>query len=264
MSVRYAFAGDRDVSVAVLDFLLMQGDAPLALLVPDPSRSTHGEQLVNRCSFLSANRIFYGSAFRDDEGLKTIAALELDFIICVHFPLIVPAAMLQVPRRGILNLHPAYLPYNRGWHTPTWAILEGTPIGATLHFMDEGIDTGDIVHQREVSVLPDDTANTLYQRVKAMELVVFQEAWPRLASLDYARTRQTEAGTFHRRRDLFRPEAQRIDVDSTSTAWELLTRLRGLTTNNVQEAAYFEMGGERFRVQVSIRRETASERNSIS
>ena len=75
--------------------------------------------------------------------------LSLDYIICVHFPYIVPREILSIPKYGVTNLHPAYLPYNLGWHTPSWAILENTPIGATLHYMDECVDTGDIIHQKK-------------------------------------------------------------------------------------------------------------------
>lgn len=260
LPVRYAFAGDRDIAVWILDFLLAQSAAPLALLVPDAQRASHAGQLIARCDFLPPERVLRGGEFRTAQGLALLSALDVDYIISIHFPYVYPAEVLQVAREGVLNLHPAYLPYNRGWHTPSWAILEETPIGATLHFMDEGIDTGDIIHQRTLEISPGDTADTLYPRLKAIELEVFREAWPRLATRTAPRTPQLRgAGTAHRRRELYAEAIQRIDLDANMAVGELLRRLRALTTNQVDEAAFYEVDGRRYRVQLRITEEPIAE-----
>ena len=75
-----------------------------------------------------------GREFRERTGIAFLGELELDLILCVHFPYLLPPEVLSIPSKGCLNLHPAYLPWNRGWHTPSWAILEDTPGGATLHW----------------------------------------------------------------------------------------------------------------------------------
>ena len=166
--MRFAFAGDRDIAVWTLEYLLDGGYRPEALMLRAASRASHGERLAELCGHLPGDRIFRGKRFRSEPALATLRDLDLDFIVGIHFPYIVPREVLEIPRHGVLNLHPAYLPYNRGWHTPSWAILEGTPIGATLHFMDEGIDTGQVVAQRRLDVLPGDTADSLYRRVKRL------------------------------------------------------------------------------------------------
>jgi methionyl-tRNA formyltransferase len=257
-SLRFAFAGDRDIAVRVLDHLLACGARPLALLVSDPGRASHAEELISRCAHLDPAMVFRGREFREAGCISALRELDLDLILAIHFPYLVPEEVLEIPRIGILNLHPAYLPYNRGWHTPSWAILEETPIGATLHFMDRGVDSGDIVHQQRLAVTPGDTANTLYTRLKDLEFEVFREAWPLLASGKHSRTAQPpDAGTSHRRADLFDPAVQRIDPDETVRAEELLRRLRALTTNRTDEAAYYEMNGTRYRIQVTIHEEPA-------
>lgn len=256
MTPRYAFAGDRDIAVRVLDFLLDRGRPPAALLVSGPERASHDAELVSRVPALPPSLVLRGDEFRTDAGQETLRSLELDYIIGIHFPYIVPPAVLRLPRLGVLNLHPAYLPYNRGWHTASWAILEGTPIGATLHFMDEGVDTGDIVHQRQLAVEPGDTADILYRRVKQLELEVFREAWPSLEIGAAPRVPQPAGeGRAHSRPDLLRPEVRRIDCAATVRAGDLLRRLRALTTSDPAEAAYFEEDGARYRVRVSIERE---------
>jgi methionyl-tRNA formyltransferase len=262
---RFAFAGDRDVAVEVLRFLLEQGHRPSALLLSGAERASHADALAAACPFLPPEAILRGTAFREPAGLALLRKLELDWILGIHFPYLVPAEVLAVPRQGVLNLHPALLPWNRGWHTPTWALLEGTPAGATLHFMDAGVDTGDVVLQRPLEPRPGDTADTLYGRIRALEVEVFREAWPTLVDGSFRRTPQPlDVGTAHRRRDLFSPEVQRIDPDARVRAGDLLLRLRALTTSRWDEAAYFDAGGARYRVQVAVREEPLSNDSGLS
>jgi methionyl-tRNA formyltransferase len=254
--LRIAFCGDREIAVAVLQHLLNHDTKPLALMVPESSRASHADALINLCSFLHPDKILVGQAFRQPAGIEILSKLDLDFIIGVHFPYVIPSEMLSIPREGFLNLHPGFLPYNRGWHTPSWAILEDTPIGATLHFMDEGIDTGDIIHQKQLDISPGDTAHSLYQRLMRLEFEVFEEAWPQIVSGTYVRKPQDpRIGTMHRRKDLFTSDIQQIDLDAEIKANDLLKKLRALTTNQISEAAYFIAGGKRYRVQVIIHEE---------
>lgn len=256
---RIAFGGDRDISVKVLDFILYSGIKPLALFVSESSNASHAEDLLRRCKFLNSDKIFYGKQFRTPSGIDILKTLNLDYIIGVHFPYIVPSVVLEIPKEGVLNLHPAYLPYNRGWHTPSWAILEDTPIGATLHFMDSGIDTGDIVHQQRQNVSHSDTANSLYQKLKLLEFQVFVEAWPQILERSLKRSQQiVKSGTTHKRNDLFSPDIQRIDIESDLTANKLIRKIRALTTNHIDEAAYFERDGKKYRIQVVIQEDSTT------
>lgn len=251
--LRIGFAGDRDIAVWTLEFILSQRVRPLVLLVPEASKASHADELVTLCSYLGSDKVLWGRQFRQPEGLALLRQLNLDFIIGVHFPYIVPEEVLSIPAKGVLNLHPAYLPYNRGWHTPSWAISEETPIGATLHFMDEGIDTGDIVHQQSLDVSPGDTAHTLYQRLKRLEFEVFKEAWPQLVSDSYQRQPQNlTQGYVHRRADVSAEHIQRIDLNESVRTGDLIRHLRALTTNRIEEAAYYEVDGQRYRIQVLI------------
>ncbi|MDX8410927.1 MAG: formyltransferase family protein [Mariprofundaceae bacterium] len=251
--LRIAYAGDRQIAVQVLDFILGKGVEPLALIVPDNSTATHADALIERCPHLSASHVMSGATFRQDDGLRLLESLQLDYLICIHFPLLIPAPVLQVASIGSLNLHPAFLPYNRGWHTPSWAILDGTPYGASLHFMDERVDMGDIVHQKRVDVLVSDTAHTLYQKALEVELKVFEEAWPSLVAKRVQRVvQQPASGSSHRRQDLLNPVVQEIRLDSTVKVEDFLRQLRALTTSSEGEAAYFDVDGKRYRVQVRI------------
>jgi methionyl-tRNA formyltransferase len=249
-------AADRDIGTWVLDFLLTQGVRPLALMVAGEHRASHAEALIAACPFLNPDLVFRGIRFREPSSVEQLRRLNLDYIVGIHFPYVVPKNILAIPGSGFLNLHPAFLPFNRGWHTPSWAILENTPIGATLHFMDEKIDTGDIVYQKRLEVSPGDTAHTLYQRLKKLELETFIEAWPRLAAGDFQRLPQgAEAGSVHNSTNLLQESVQRLDLHRTESVADLLRTLRALTTNRIDEAAYYEVDDRRYRVQVIIHEE---------
>jgi methionyl-tRNA formyltransferase len=248
---KIAFGGGRNVAVRCLGFLLEQGIQPEVLMIP--SEVSDQETLLQEMAALPPDRVLVGKQFREPSSVELLRSLELDYIIGVHFPYLVPESVLDIPRVGVLNLHPAFLPYNRGWHTPSWAILDETPIGATLHFMDRGLDTGDVVAQVEIEIRPEDTAHTLYGRLLDLEVDLFQEAWPLLASGDPPRRKQSpDDGTSHNRADLSDDSVQRLDLETSATVKDLLRTLRALTTNDLSEAAYFETDGRRYRVQVTI------------
>lgn len=246
------FAGDREIAVKVLKFIIEKGDVfPLALLVSSPREQSHAKELIELCSNLDTSLIFKGKQSKLPKNLKLIQNLNADYIIGVHFPYLIPKTLLNVPVGGVLNLHPAYLPYNRGWHTPSWAILDGSTYGATLHFVDEGLDSGDIIYQEKIKVLPNDTADSLYQKVMDLEFEVLKKAWPGLVSGKYQRRKQSlKSGTFHRKSDLV--SIQEIDMDKRMKAGDLLKKLRALTTNKVEEAAYFKVNRTKYYAQVKI------------
>ena len=248
--IRIAFAGDRDIAVKVLEFIIGSGVKPLALLLPEKEKASHFNDLVSLCPYLDSKYILIGKKFRTEEGVRILKSLDLDYIISVHFPYIYPKDVIKIPRHGIINLHPAYLPYNRGWHTPTWAIWENTPYGATLHFVDEGIDTGDIIHQKKLEIFPHDTADSLYKRVKELEFEVFKEAWPLLLSFRYKRKPQPKWGTFHRKSDI--KKLQKLNLNQVMKVGDLIRLLRALTTSNIQEAAYFILHNKKYRVLIKI------------
>jgi len=151
---KIVFAGDRDISVWTLKFIIDQGVKPICLMVSDKNKATHDKELIGLCDNLNSRKILMGDQFRTEENVNLLRNLNPDYIICVHFPYIISKEVLDIPKERVLNLHPAYLPYNRGWHTPTWAILEGTSCGATLHCMNEEIGSGDIIHQKQIEVMP--------------------------------------------------------------------------------------------------------------
>lgn len=248
--MKYGFAGNRDISVYILKFLIENGFSPSFLITSKKLDDLpHQEQLID-LSKLDSENIYYIEDINETSIDNPLTSYDVDYIFGIHFPLIIKKPILEIPKVGFLNLHPAYLPYNKGWHTPTWAILDNNKYGATLHFMTEELDAGDIIAQKEVKVEPYYTANELYQHVLEAEEELFKEALPAILTLKPIMTKQSNPGTCHNKKDLVK--VQKIDLEEQVYPLELINKLRALTTNTLDEAAFFEIDGKRYSVQVSI------------
>lgn len=243
--MKYVFAGDREISVTILEWLISLGYKPSALFISNRLNASHADQLI-KLSNLPENLIFEGNSCNNEKTIQIIDNLNVDYIFGIHFPYIIKKPLLKLPKVGVLNLHPAYLPYNKGWHTPSWAILDGTPYGATLHFMTECLDEGDIIHQKEIEILSSDTANDIYQKTLLLEVSVFKEAFPKILTLKPESIPQHENGTSHFKKELSSIQAL-TDIEK-----QVINKLRALTTNQITEGAYFVENGKKYYVNVTI------------
>ena len=251
-------AANRRLGFMCLQQLIAADLAPTTLLVSKgKSADMWTAKTVDLFERSCGGLVIQGKSFREPDGISRLGEQNLDYMISVHFPYIVPQAILDLPKIGTLNLHPAYLPYNRGWHTPSWAIVDGTPYGATLHWMDAGVDTGDIAMQRQVAVRPGDTADSLYQRVLDAELELFRDAIPFITANELPRIPQVDEGTEHRKSDL--APYQSLDLNRVQSVGETLKQLRALTTNAWDEAACFEENGVLYRIRVETQAEPAAQ-----
>lgn len=237
-TISIVYAANRKIGLTCLQELLAAGITPLALLLAEGEGASFHDEMH---SLLPATPTFSGKTFRSKEGLALLSTLKPDYLISVHFPYIIPPEILALPRIGALNSHPAFLPFNKGWNTPMWAIVEQTPYGATLHWIDEGIDTGDIALQEQIDVPPTITAHALYQRALAAEQRIFHKALPLLKQGALPHIPQIGEGTSHAKGDIRR--IQNLDACMDPVMAERI--VRGLTTNNLQESAYRTIYGER-------------------
>ena len=100
---------------------------------------------------------------------RSLIALHPDAIIVVGYGRIIPPWMLQLPRYGNINVHASLLPKYRGAAPVQWAIAHGETIsGVTTMLLNEGLDTGDILLQKEMAIRPEDTAVTYAPRLAEM------------------------------------------------------------------------------------------------
>lgn len=189
-----------------------------------------------------------------EEQLDLVTQLEPDLVVSVGYDYLVPADVLSVPSDGCINLHPSVLPHNRGKSPNVWSIVEDTPAGVTMHYMDEQFDTGDIIARREVETDFADTGKTLHERLERAQFDLFTDLWPQIEAGDVETTSQpTGHGRYHSVDD-FR-ELCEIDPQATYEAKEFLDVLRALTFPSFDNA-YLELEGERYYVDVTIRHES--------
>ena len=196
--------------------------------------------------------VFVHSLLTTEEQLSVIEDIQPDYVVSCGYRHIVPEPVLDVPSEGCLNLHPAYLPYNRGANPNVWSIIEGTPAGVTLHYMDSGLDTGDVIARREVETGFSDTGKDLYERLEDAQVELFQEVWPDVIEDEISVTEQDEgAGTYHRTSDF--EELCELDPDEEVRVKDFLDRLRALTFPPYDNAE-IEVDGETYYVEIDIER----------
>jgi methionyl-tRNA formyltransferase len=198
------------------------------------------------------NDVSVSALLTTKEQLDLVEELQPDMAVSVGYDHIVPPDVLSVPDRGCLNLHPAYLPYNRGKSPNVWCIVEDTPAGATLHYMDEGVDTGDIIARKKAEKRFDDTGKDLHRRLEEAQFELFVETWREIESGDVETTTQNEEGTYHEQREF--EELCELNPDEEYTVKELLDRLRALTFPPFDNA-FVEVDGDKYYVEVDIRHE---------
>lgn len=246
MTIRIGYAANHKIGVESLKIFLSNDIIPLVILLPDGGDSNE------EIKALAPNTpCMIGKKFKDEENIKFVQSLQLDYIFSIHFPYIIPKEIIELPRIGVLNLHPAYLPYCRGWHTTVWAIYETTPFGVTLHWIDEGIDTGDIALQKQIAVSWSDTADSLYKKAIQAELELLKDAVPYIINRNLPRITQSSKGSFHFKKDI--ENIRRIDLNLEYKGEEIIRLLRALTTNNWHEAAFFEVDDKRYLVNIQIK-----------
>lgn len=191
----------------------------------------------------------------EKEQLSLIEELEPEMVIASGFEHKVPEDIIEVPEKGIVNLHPSFLPYNRGAHPYIWPIIEDTPAGVSIHYMSEEIDEGPVIDRREVEVRPDDNAETLYERLQDEQFRQFKEVWPEIKKGVEGREQNLERGTAHYRKEL--DELCELDLQDTASMEDLIDKLRALSFSDY-ETAYFERNGRKYYIDIDIRPEEHS------
>jgi methionyl-tRNA formyltransferase len=168
--MRVVFMGTPDFAVPSFKALVARGyDVVGAFTQPDRPAG-RGHRLVAcpvKVEALAAGvPVFQFEKIRSDEGVSMLQALAPDVCVTAAFGQILSQRVLDIPKIGTVNVHASLLPAYRGPAPINWAIVRGeTVTGVTTMMTDRGIDTGDILLQREVPILPDETAGALTARL---------------------------------------------------------------------------------------------------
>jgi methionyl-tRNA formyltransferase len=178
---------------------------------------THEDSPVEEIWFESVRELagrngipYLSSDINEPENIDRVRVVAPDFIFSFYYRNMIKPLVLEIPRLGALNLHGSYLPKYRGRVPVNWSVINGEiETGATLHYMLEKPDAGDIVDQEKVKIEFTDTAFDVFHKVTDAAVTVIARAWPLLREGTAARIpMDLKAGTYCGGR---KPEDGRID-----------------------------------------------------
>jgi len=130
--------------------------------------------------------------------VEYLRAHSVDFAVSYRYRLIIRKPIIDYLNGKIINLHISFLPWNRGADPNLWSFLEDTPKGVTIHYIDEGMDTGEIIAQKEVIFgTANETLATTYDRLNAEIIALFKDYWPLIMRGQAPRRRQPLEGSIH-------------------------------------------------------------------
>jgi methionyl-tRNA formyltransferase len=251
--MRIVYFGNGPVALDVLRFLQTEGEQIVALVLHDVNQRTLGDELIAE-SGLPPEFVFSGGGLQEPGTVDHLGTLNADIGFSALFGVILKPAVLELFPRGVVNVHPGYLPYNRGRNAQIWSIMDGTPVGATLHYMDDNVDTGPIVDRVEVTVEPWDTGGSLRAKLEQACVNVTRSGWAAVRLATLPTPQDPNEGTFHRVGDV--NGINEIDLDANYRAGELIDRLRALSSPPQSRGAYFTTDSGKVWISVNLMQES--------
>lgn len=180
--IRVIFAGGKDIGCGCLRLLLWHPQINVVSVFANPGNNITENRWFCSIANLAASYdipVFTPRNINYTYTVRQIRELEPDLIVAVYYDQILKSEIIDIPRLGCINLHMALAEEYRGCYPTTWAILNGEErTGVTLHYIDEGIDTGDIIAQKTVGISLGDTGKTLYDKCTVAGIELFKENIP--------------------------------------------------------------------------------------
>src|SRR6266403_3066820 len=169
--MRVVFIGTGEIGVPTLQALMRSGEHQVIGVVTQPDKPVGREQRIEpppikRALIGTKMSILQPKWIKDRQSSEEIRALAPDAIVVMAYGQILPRAILEIPAIACLNLHASLLPRWRGAAPIQAAIAAGDrETGITVMYMDQGLDTGDILLQHKLDILPTDTGGSLHERL---------------------------------------------------------------------------------------------------
>ncbi len=142
--------------------------------------------------------------FQTEDKISTemIVTQGFSFLVSYGYRHILQKDILDLFPDKAINLHISYLPWNRGADPNFWSFVEDTPQGVTIHYLDEGVDTGDIIVQKKVEFdFSQDTLSTSYDKLHVAIQELFKQNWHNIVTGSCQRKKQTGDGSRHNTKD---------------------------------------------------------------
>jgi methionyl-tRNA formyltransferase len=213
--LKLGFAGTPDFAVPALERLAERHRIATVFTQPDrPAGRGQAMHLspVKRRALELGLTVQQPASFKSPEALEILRAAHLDVLVVVAYGLILPAAALQVPARGCLNIHASLLPRWRGAAPIQRALLAGDPVsGVTIMRMEAGLDTGPMLLSRSIEIEARDNAKSLHDKLAALGALLIEESLQALICGPLAEVAQPLEGVTY---------AAKIDKSEAPIRWE--------------------------------------------
>lgn len=229
--MRLVFCGTGEIGIPALEYLLGDPSHQVLAVVTQPDKPA-GRDLKPRASavkLLAEARgvpVFQPPKLRDPAAMEVLRGLHPDLLVVVAYGQILSKSVLDWPRLGCLNLHASILPRHRGASPIQAALLAGDrETGMAVMWMNEGLDTGDVLLVEKIDILPHDTAGSLHDRLAAVAPAALRSALTRIAGGQAPRIPQDPALATHA------PKLRKSEgwIDWTLPSRELALRVRAMS-----------------------------------
>jgi methionyl-tRNA formyltransferase len=228
--MRIVFMGTPDFAVPSLERLIADGYDIVGVFTQPDKPKNRGMKLtpspVKVCAQAHDLPVFQPTSFKKEpEALETLKGLEPDLVVVAAFGQILPQAVLDVAKLGNINVHSSLLPKYRGAAPINWAILNGEEeTGVTIMKVVLALDAGDIISRVKTPIDPDETVETLHDRLAQLGAQLLGETIPHIADGTATYTPQEES------QSNYAPMLSRelSPIDWTRSAKEIHNQVRGL------------------------------------
>lgn len=227
--MRIVFCGTPHFAVPTLKYLLAQNDFEIVGVIAQPDRPRGRGQEVSfspvKQAALGANiSVYQPERIRAVESEELLRKLAPDCVVIIAYGQIIPARLLPIPKLGWINLHASLLPKYRGAAPINWAIVNGDiRTGLTTMRIDAGMDTGEMLLQREIEIGPKETALELAARLSELGGPLMAETLRGLAAGTVASNAQNHADATYA--PMLKKEDGRIDWNRPAA--QIYNRMRG-------------------------------------
>lgn len=219
------FMGTPDFSVPILKMLIENTNVIMVVTQPDKIVGKNKDVSFSPVKKLALEEniaVFQPVRIRKDfEELKKI---DIDLIVTCAYGQIIPKEVLELPKYGCINVHASILPKYRGSAPIQWCLFNNDDVtGVTIMYMDEGMDTGDIIKIKEIPILESDNVGTLHDKLSILGRDLLLEVLPTIFDKTNDRIKQGENYTLA---PMIKREDERLDFNEEGQ--KIIGKIKGL------------------------------------
>ena len=229
-SLRIIYMGTPEFAVPALEKLVAAGWNVIAVITAPDKPQGRGQKLVGSPVKEAAERltipVLQPTNLKDPGFQQELKELAADLQIVVAFRML-PEAVWDMPPLGTFNLHASLLPNFRGAAPINWALIQGEQeTGVTTFFLQHEIDTGNVLFQEKVAILPEDNLGSLYEKLMGMGADLVLRTVEAIADKNIHPKPQDEALAIHKAPKIFKETGK---IDWTASATSIHNLIRGLS-----------------------------------